>query len=259
MEYGWDHPLTAARYEEFCERHERYSLANAALVEAARIEPGHRVLDFAAGTGRTTEQILPRVGARGSVVAVEPAHFMRELGRARVVDRVSWSAEIPRNLRVDRVVCGAALWQVEELPSLLERFGSLLGDDGLLGFTEPALYLGYPDRPGGGDDPELTQMLHVLASGRSRSVEATRPAVDRDTLEGWLRESGFSPEFRHFEIRFTQAMLRDWLRIPVITDALLGDLDLDARDHRIEAAYEAVDPESFRWEGWVCCIATPIR
>ena len=52
---GWDDPQAPIYYEAFCRKHSRYGRANAALIAHARMEPGMRVLDLAAGTGRTAE------------------------------------------------------------------------------------------------------------------------------------------------------------------------------------------------------------
>ena len=56
---GWDHPDTASYYEAFCDAHPRYRAANEDLAWRAAIEPEHRVLDFGAGIGHTSEAILP--------------------------------------------------------------------------------------------------------------------------------------------------------------------------------------------------------
>ena len=48
----------------------------------------------------------------------------------------------------------------------------------------------------------------------------------------------------------TQSELRDWTKIPVLTDALFPDLDAEARDRRIDDAFEKSDKSSYRFEGW---------
>ena len=47
------------------------SAATAAMLDAADIQPGHRVLDVAAGAGDQTIDIARRIGPRGHVVAVD--------------------------------------------------------------------------------------------------------------------------------------------------------------------------------------------
>ena len=47
------------------------SAATAAMLDAADIQPGHRVLDVAAGAGDQTIDIARRIGPHGRVVAVD--------------------------------------------------------------------------------------------------------------------------------------------------------------------------------------------
>jgi len=114
---GWDDPRTVRYYEAFCARHPRYREANRALVERAALAPGQRVLDVAAGTGRTAEAALPWLHLRGSIVCVEPASAMRAVGRARLADRrVTWTDRLPEPpAAFDRILCGAAIWQLTPL------------------------------------------------------------------------------------------------------------------------------------------------
>jgi hypothetical protein len=54
-----------------------------------------------------------------------------------------------------------------------------------------------------------------------------------------------------FASRLTQRAYRDWLKIPVLTDRLLGALDPDQRAAAIDAASAEVDPASWRIERWL--------
>jgi ubiquinone/menaquinone biosynthesis C-methylase UbiE len=70
---GWDHPDTARYNEAFCSRRSQYRVACRKLAECAQIGQGKEILDFAAGTGRLAETILPLLGAAGRVLCLEPA------------------------------------------------------------------------------------------------------------------------------------------------------------------------------------------
>jgi hypothetical protein len=68
-----------------------------------------------------------------------------------------------------------------------------------------------------------------------------------------LSASGLVPCSWHFASRVTQRAYRDWLKIPVLTDHLLGSLDADQRAAAIDAAAAHADPASWkpeRWLGW---------
>lgn len=249
---GWDDPRTARAYEAFARAHDRYDEANRALVREALLSPAHRVLDLGAGTGRTAEAALAALGPEGRVVCVEPARAMREAGAARVRDpRVSWAAaldEAPGDF--DRVLCGATMWLLSPLDATLRALRTRLAAGGLVAFDVPALYVGEPDEPGGGDDPLLLSLPAEIAGGRAPRAAAVEP-LSIARIEGALAEAGLAFETFRFRTRLTQAGLRDWMKIPVVNGALLGDLDLPARDARIDAAFARCDPGSWRWERWI--------
>ena len=56
-------------------------------VELARVRPGHRVLDLAAGTGDMARLLADRAGTSGQVVVADINSRMLERARVRLVDR----------------------------------------------------------------------------------------------------------------------------------------------------------------------------
>lgn len=256
---GWNDADTARLYERFCRRHRRYRVANEALAANAALEPGLRILDVAAGTGRTAEAALSGIGARGTVLCVEPASAMRSAGMARLRDaRVTWTSSLPdQDASFDRIVCGAAIWQLLPLDATIARLARLLAPGGALVFNVPALYLLQPDAPGGGGDPHLLGLATLI----ERSAESNeyirrqpgepvfaRSAGEVDTLlvANQLRAKRWS-----FELRLTQAAYRDWLKIPPTSDGMLAGLSLEERMRRIDRAYALSDTRSWRWERWL--------
>jgi len=246
MKYGWDHPATAERYEQFCGRHARYREANEHLIARAAVERSQSILDIASGTGRTAEGAL---SAGASVVCCEPSTAMRCIGMRRLPD-AEWLQSWPRRM-FDRILCGAGVWQLLPLGDSFERLCGLLRPGGAFVFNIPGLHLRVPDEPGGGSDPLLFEFASQLAAGSVPVAAPVEPLPDPSGIEAMLSAAGFDPEPWRFRIRITQASLRDWMKIPVLTDALLGELDLEARDRRIEEAWRKVDPESWKWETWL--------
>jgi SAM-dependent methyltransferase len=263
---GWDDAATAERYEHFCRRHTRYQRANDALVREAAIVPGLRVLDFGAGSGRTASAVLPRLGRNGTVVCVEPAAAMRAVGRRRLRDtRVAWRADLPdpstHGETFDRVLAGAVIWQLDSLDDWIPRLTSVLRPGGALVFDVPAMYLGEPDEPGGGDDPLLLDLVTRLVS---ENAPVSQPAPRRESLDpqasGWchrtediegaLCRAGLQYRAWEFRYRLTQATYAHWLSIPVTTAQLFAGVDAAERDRRIERALATVDTHSFKWERW---------
>ena len=248
---GWDNPEIARYYESFCRRHDRYQEANAELVREADLKPGQRVLDLGAGTGRTAEAALPFLGPRDTIVCVERSAPMRSAGERRLRDaRVRWLSECPGETSAfDRILCGAAIWQMTPLDRTFRWLAGLLAPDGALTFNIPSLYLGEADEPGGGRDPLLLE-LPALLSRDHQVPGAWIPSHDADGVEALLSDAGLRPRRWTFRVRFTQDAFRDWLKLPVLTDWMMDGADVDERARHIDEAFARVDARSWRWERW---------
>jgi SAM-dependent methyltransferase len=253
-EIGWDDERTARAYEAFASRHSRYDDANRELVTHAAIEAGARLLDLAAGTGRTTSCLLEHLGdgAGVSIVCVEPSAAMRALGERRVQDtRVSWVSSLDEVTGTfDRVLCGAAMWILRPLEETFPDLARRLAPGALLVFDVPALYVCEADEPGGGDDPLLLRLPSIIAAGQVPRADPVEP-LQVEGIEAALARAGMTVERWRFRVALSQAAQRDWMKIPVITNALLADLDIAERDARIDAAFATCDPSSWRWERWI--------
>jgi hypothetical protein len=246
----WDDAATASAYESFCRRHSRYRRANAELVAHADIEPHHHVIDFAAGTGRTTDAILAMLGQAGRVICVEPARAMRDRGERRLTDaRVIWTAELTEHT-ADRILCSAAMWQMP-IAATIEALSARLRRGGALAFNIPALYLLEPDAPGGGADPMLLGMITHLMKGAPASTAISTSTSRVEDVARALETAGLQAKRWEFRQRLTQAAYRDWLAIPIVSKSLLGHLDTRERRARLDAAYAAADQSSWRWERWI--------
>jgi SAM-dependent methyltransferase len=255
---GWEDPETAAYYEAFCRSHSRYVRANHALVAHAHIAPGMRVLDVAAGTGRTAEVALRSLGESGRVLCFEPLAGMRAEGMARVTDnRVSWSAVLPdAGESFDRILCGASIWLLHPLSETFLILAGLLCSGGALCFNIPALYLLEADKPGGGSDPWLLSLPELLfARSNSTSfgqlIEPQVPApLSHGSIATWLNTAGLRARDWSFRVRMTQIEYASWLKIPVLTEHMLGELTPKARAERIGEVLRSVDCLSWKWEQW---------
>jgi hypothetical protein len=175
---------------------------------------------------------------------------MRVAGRQRL-PQARWLQRWPQSAgRFDRVLCGAAIWQMTPLQRTFARVARQLRPGGAFVFNMPSLYLGEADQPGGGTDPHLLRLPGCLAQGRVSKAAATAPQPNAAQIESLLQAAGFSPARWSARSRFSQDALRDWLKIPVLTDALLGDMTPDQRASQVDAAYAQCDPDSWRWEAW---------
>lgn len=239
---GWDHADTASYYEAFCAAHPRYRAANEDLAWRAEIGAEHRVLDFGAGMGHTSEAILPWLSAAGRVVAFEPAAAMRARGEQRIRDsRVVWADTLPDE-RFDRIVCGAAIWQCLPLEEILRSLAKKLNADGALAFNIPSLYLGEPDEPG--------VDLMAAVAGWTSTAQPVDPLPSAERISSLLSECGLTSSCWRFRQPLTQGAYRDWLKIPVLSNQWFPSMPAMERAARIEAAFRGADSAAWRWEVW---------
>ena len=259
---GWNDAATPVYYEAFCRRHPRYGRANNALISHARITGASRVLDLAAGTGRTTEAALEALDPDGRIICVEKSAAMRAAGMKRIADaRVSWRSTLPRAAEsFDRILCGAAIWQFDPLAEVFQTLSGMLRRGGALCFNVPALYLLEADEPGGGSDPLLLSLparlstcsgaVSIYPKASFRRHHRTPEPLRSDAISTWLQAAGLRPQAWTFRVRVTQEAYAAWLKIPVLTDRMLGGLTADERARRIDAALASMDRSSWKWERW---------
>src|SRR6185369_8881482 len=157
-----------------------------ALVRELRVEPGKRVLDLAAGTGKLTRQIAP---AGAEIVAVEPISEMRAKLEAASpdVEAIEGTAEaIPLpNHSVDAVLVGQAFHWFDGIRAVSE-IRRVLNSEGALGMIWQAR------------DPRLPwiqrldEIIDRADDGHPRfRTMAWREALDRTALFEPLRTADF--------------------------------------------------------------------
>ncbi len=180
---------------------------NAPLIEAAKIEPGLRVLDLATGAGEPMTTVAEMVGASGAVVASDLVPEMLEGARRRVAEKglknVSFKIAdmcglAEEDASFDRVMC---------------RFGIMFVPDPVKAASEAARVL----KPGGRaaymvwgprDD---TTMFTVFAEVAEEFWGLDDPLIDLSTmcrmgeagtLSGILEAGGLG-QVEEQELRFT--------------------------------------------------------
>lgn len=83
-----DKQLAIERYRRLSARYDyatrRIEPVRRQAIDALRLEPGHRVLDVACGTGKSFEMLRAAVGPQGVVVGVEQSPEMLQQARERV-------------------------------------------------------------------------------------------------------------------------------------------------------------------------------
>lgn len=114
------------------------------LVEAAKIQPGWKVLDVAAGRGAVSRPLAAAVGDSGQVQAIDLSPPMVAATTAELanlgITNVSMRQMDAEHLELadagfDAVLCGFGLMFLPHLPVALAEFRRVLGPGGTLGVT----------------------------------------------------------------------------------------------------------------------------
>lgn len=253
MRGPWELSETPLFYEAFCEKHDRYRRANSVLIRKARLSASVlQVLDVGAGTGRTAEIALGRLGPGARVICVEPSAAMRRAGKARLIDsRVRWRTTLPvRPASFDRILCGAAIWQMSPLAETLGRLAALLCEGGALCFNIPGLYLQEADVPGGGEDSQLITLPARLFPRPAVAAASAHETLTSQLVEDALRAVGLRATAWSHRFRLTQEAYAAWLKIPVLTEHCWSGVSPKERARRIDGAVSTLDRASWRWEAW---------
>jgi SAM-dependent methyltransferase len=110
---------SAERYDAAEAEALRYGTVAAVMMQLAEIGKGMHVIDLACGTGTVTEHLLARYGENDvSVTAVDSSRAMLAAARRRLSSAVHFELANAEDLdrvivrRTDRVLCSAAIWQM---------------------------------------------------------------------------------------------------------------------------------------------------
>jgi ubiquinone/menaquinone biosynthesis C-methylase UbiE len=180
------------------ENYERYFVPTIAtpvaraLLEAADLQPGERVLDVACGTGVIARLAAERVGSSGSVTGVDVAPDMIDVARSIPVPSgltIEWhqadAASLPLpDASFDVVFCQMGLMFMNDKATALSEMRRVLAPGGRLAVNTP----GAIQRP-------LEIMAEALARHISPDLAGFVHLVfsmdDPGVLDGLLRDAGF--------------------------------------------------------------------
>lgn len=109
--------------------------STAELVKAAEIQPEHKVLDMACGTGTVSMQAARRLGSSGMLVGIDFSRGVLEIAKSSVPSGyfIEMDAEnIGLGIKFDRIVCQYALMFFPDPSRVLRRLLGLLRKSGRL-------------------------------------------------------------------------------------------------------------------------------
>lgn len=129
------------------------------------ILPQERIVDVGCGTGNLTISLLPRLGERGRVIALDISPEMLKLARSKCADsRVAWFLAAADHIPAeddfcDRVICFSAWPHFRDSASVIEEIKRVL-------------------KPGGS-----CHILHVISRESVNSIHSeAHPSVTMDIL-----------------------------------------------------------------------------
>jgi ubiquinone/menaquinone biosynthesis C-methylase UbiE len=129
-----------SQYDEESDFHPRLA---AQLIESANLQPGHKVLDVATGTGLVAIAAAQQVAPDGWVVGVDLAEGMLRQARAKIEQlqlfNISLYLQDVETVNLpddcfDRILCSSALIYLTDIPANLSRWRAALKPNAWVGF-----------------------------------------------------------------------------------------------------------------------------
>lgn len=172
-------------------------------VAVANVQPGHKVLDIAGGTGDLSRAFAKAVGPSGLVVHTDINEAMLRVGRDRLIDE---GMALPTNLcdaeklpyaanTFDRVSVAFGLRNMTHKDVALAEMCRVLKPGGrllVLEFSKVAAPLSKPyDWYSFNILPKLGQMIAGDAESYRYLAESIRMHPDAETLKGMMKSAGF--------------------------------------------------------------------
>ena len=281
--YGpWDEEAQAEAYLRFCELSGHYRESSAALLDTLSVPADARLGELGFGTGETTREILARLGPDGRYVGVDPAPRMLNHMLATTTDdrtsfriggarALAWAAAFEGGFT--HLVAHACIWLANDLPEALVNLWRAALPGGRLALSIPAEYLGFIEHLQ--TEPSLAvqtailetrQALGLSAPGTASQAPATTatttegPAAhlgDVDRFRGTLMEAGWRDvELTRWSRPWSTSEYLDWLSLPVVAEALVGEDDKARAQELIEGVRARVNPASPLSAVWYFVLAT---
>lgn len=130
MAASWDERFYTPEFKEHLNNH---------LVPLFHLRPGSRVLDVGGGTGGIIPHLLQAVGPQGSILSIDFAEKMVEIGKKkfgqepRVIFKVASVELLPFEDEIfDHVVCYGAFAHFDDRPQALREMNRVLKIQGTL-------------------------------------------------------------------------------------------------------------------------------
>lgn len=182
------------RYDEEGDFHPRLA---ARLLDYANLQPGHKVLDIATGTGLVAIAAAQQVAPDGWVVGVDLSEGMLRQAKAKIehikLFNISLYLQDAETLNLpdhcfDRILCAAALIYLTNIPTQLNHWYQALKRGGIVGFH------------GFSDTAFVTsQVLRAIAQAYGIDLVFNQATGTEQACRSLLEQAGFTDITIHTE------------------------------------------------------------
>ncbi|WKZ26627.1 MAG: class I SAM-dependent methyltransferase [Candidatus Paceibacterota bacterium] len=147
---SWNTKENANAYDKYATGFSMYKNTSRDLVKISDVKPGMTIIDLAAGTGATTQEIINAVGDNVRIIAIDQAEAMVKKAQEKFKNRKNMKfivAEAENLCKVvkepvDVVICNSAFWQMR-IKTTFRNISDILKDDGLFAFNLPDQFFSY--------------------------------------------------------------------------------------------------------------------
>lgn len=233
------------RWNPFLDRW--YGEATRQMLDLARIQPGQRILDIAAGAGEPAVSAAQRVGPGGYVLATDISEgivaLALEVARERGFEQIETRAmdgekpDVP-DASFDAALCRLGLMYMPHPVTALREWRRALGTNGRVA----VVVFSTPDRNPWGAVPasiiRRRAQLPPPAAGQPGPFSLGAPGV----LEGLFRDAGFAePEVRAVPAPHRAASAAEYVRVAREAFGGFNAMMAQLPSHERESAWKEVE------------------
>lgn len=147
----WDTKENAEEYNKYAGTFSMYKETSKDLIALAKIEKNMTVVDLAAGTGVTTQEIINKTDGQINIIAIDQSLEMLEKAKQNLNNEniryiASEAEEFGKkiNTKVDVIISNSAFWQMDA-GKTFSNVSSVLKKGGIFAFNLPEQFFNHPD------------------------------------------------------------------------------------------------------------------